>query len=509
MRHHLQIRKWIFVCTLFVSLNLCAQESPNIIVIYTDDLGYGDLSCYGATVVNTPNIDRLAREGLLFRNAHATSATCTPSRYSLLTGQYAWRRKDTGIAPGNASLLIDPKSITLPLALKRAGYETAIVGKWHLGLGDKDGPQWNQEIKPGPLELGFNNAFIIPATVDRVPCVFVEGHRVVNYDPADPITVNYESRIGNEPTGKEHPELLKMKPSHRHDQTIVNGISRIGYMQGGKSALWKDEDIADILATRAVNYIKANSQKKFFLFFSTHDIHVPRVPHQRFAGKSTMGPRGDVILQLDWCVGRLLKTLDSLQIAKNTMVIFSSDNGPVVDDGYRDQAVEKLGTHNPTGQLRGGKYSAFEGGTRVPFLVRWPGKIKAGVSQALFSQIDLLATLSAAAGYKLSPNEAPDSFNALEVLLGQTKRDRAFVVEHALNGTLSLVQGNLKYIESSDGPKINTEVNVELGNDREGQLYDIKSDPGESENLALRQPDKVNSLKAFLEKIKAGNIVAR
>jgi arylsulfatase A-like enzyme len=300
-----------------------------------------------------------------------------------------------------------------------------------------------------------------------------------------------------------------MKPSHGHNQTIVNGISRIGYMEGGKKALWKDEDIADVLTTRAINYISANAKKKFFLYFSTHDIHVPRVPHQRFAGKSAMGPRGDVILQLDWCVGEILKTLDSLQIRENTLIIFSSDNGPVVDDGYQDQAVEKLGTHEPTGTLRGGKYSAFEGGTKVPFLVSWPAKIKTGVTEALLSQIDLLATLSAVAGYKLNPNEASDSFNALDVLLGKTKRDRAFVVQHALNGTLSIVQGNLKYIAPNDDQKINTDVNIELGNDSEPQLYDIKSDPAEKENLATRQPDKVESLKAFLEKVKAAKIVAR
>jgi arylsulfatase A-like enzyme len=501
--------KWIFACILLASFRLCAQEKPNIILIYTDDLGYGDLSCYGAKAVNTPNIDRLAQEGLLFRNAYATSATCTPSRYSLLTGQYAWRRKDTGIAPGNASLLIDPKSITLPLALKRAGYETAIVGKWHLGLGGKEGPQWNQEIKPGPLELGFNSSFIIPATVDRVPCVFVEGHGVVNYDPTDPIMVNYETKIGREPTGKENPALLKIKPSHGHNQTIVNGISRIGYMQGGKDALWKDEDIADILTTRALNYIEANARKKFFLYFSTHDIHVPRVPHQRFSGKSSMGPRGDVILQLDWCVGKILKTLDSLKIRNNTMIIFSSDNGPVVDDGYEDEAVEKIGMHKPTGQLRGGKYSAFEGGARVPFMVSWPGKIKTGVSQALFSQIDLLATLSSIVGYKLQPNEATDSFDALDVLLGKTNKDRAFVVEHALNGTLSIVQGNLKYIENNDGPKMSSEVNIELGNDHEPQLYDLKSDPGETKNIASLHPDKIKNLTALLRDVRTAKLIAR
>ncbi|HKY53326.1 MAG TPA: sulfatase-like hydrolase/transferase, partial [Anaerolineales bacterium] len=343
-----------------------AQEKPNVILIYTDDLGYGDLSCYGAKQIQTPNIDRLAKEGRLFRNAYATSATCTPSRFSMLTGVYAWRRKDTGIAPGNAQLLIDPNKITLPAIFKKAGYKTSVVGKWHLGLGDKQGPQWNEAIKPGPLELGFDESFIIPATVDRVPCVFVEGHHVVNFDPSDPIEVSYKNKIGNQPTGIENPELLKMKPSHGHDQTIVNGISRIGFMKGGKKALWRDEDIADILTKRALSFIQRNAEESFFLYFSTHDIHVPRVPHERFAGKNSMGPRGDVILQLDWSVGEILKQLDAYKISDKTIIIFTSDNGPVVDDGYNDQAVDRLGSHKPAGHLRGGKYSAFEGGTRVP-----------------------------------------------------------------------------------------------------------------------------------------------
>ncbi|HKK41197.1 MAG TPA: sulfatase-like hydrolase/transferase, partial [Bacteroidales bacterium] len=357
-------------------------QSPNIIIIYADDLGYGDISCYGATSVTTTNIDRLASQGLSFTNAHCSSATSTPSRYSLLTGQYAWRKTGTGIAPGDASSIISSQTATIASVLKRSGYTSAVVGKWHLGLGPAGGPEWNGIIKPGPMELGFDHDFIIPATGDRVPCVFVEDRKVANLDPSDPITVSYKEKVGDWATGRENPELLKMHPSHGHDMTIVNGISRIGYMTGGKSALWVDEEISSVLTKKAKTFIEENRDKPFFLYFATQDIHVPRAPNHRFVGKSGMGPRGDAILEFDWSVGEVLKTLDSLKIARNTIVIITSDNGPVVDDGYMDQAVELLGAHKPAGPLRGGKYSAFDGGTRIPFIIRWPGKIKPGKSDA-------------------------------------------------------------------------------------------------------------------------------
>jgi arylsulfatase A-like enzyme len=296
-------------------------EKPNVVIIYADDLGYGDVSCYGATRLKTPNIDKAAKQGLRFTNAHCTSATSTPSRYSLLTGEYAWRRKGTGIATGDAPALIHPDRYTIADVMKNAGYTTGVVGKWHLGLGAEGGADWNGDIIHSPLDIGFDYSFLIPATGDRVPCVFVENKRVVNLDPADPIKVSFNEPILSEPTGKEHPELLKMHPSHGHDMTIVNGISRIGYMSGGKSALWIDEDIADIITGKAVSFIENNKDKPFFLYFATHDIHVPRVPHPRFAGKSGMGPRGDVILEFDWSVGEIIKALERLKLTRNTLVI--------------------------------------------------------------------------------------------------------------------------------------------------------------------------------------------
>lgn len=473
---------------------------PNIVLIYTDDLGYGDVSAYGATKIKTPNIDRLAKEGLRFTDGHAAAATCTPSRYALMTGEYAWRKKGTGVLPGDASLIIEPGRTTLPSLLQKAGYQTGVVGKWHLGLGPKGGPDWNGEIKPGPNELGFGYSFIMAATGDRVPTVYLENRRVVGLDPADPIRVDYSQKIGDWPTGRENPDQLKMHPSHGHDMTIVNGVSRIGFMTGGKSALWKDEDMADLYTAKAVSFLERNKTQPFFLFFATHDPHVPRMPHSRFVGKSGMGPRGDAILQADWCTGELLNALDRLKLTRNTLVIFTSDNGPVVDDGYKDDAVEKLGGHKPAGALRGGKYSNFEAGTRVPFIVRWPGRVKPGVSNALVSQVDFLASLAAFTDQKLGDADAPDSFNVLPALLGQSKAGRESLVEQA--SVLSLRAGAWKYIEPAKGPKIQKNTNTETGNDPDGQLYNLAGDLGETNNLAARHPDRAKAMAARLQQIR-------
>jgi len=477
-----------------------SAERPNIIIIYADDLGYGDVSCYGARTINTPNIDRAASQGLRFTNAHCTSATSTPSRYSLLTGEYAWRRKGTGVLPGDASAIIEPGRTTIASVLKKAGYTTGVVGKWHLGLGPAGGPDWNGDIKPGPLDIGFDYCFLIPATGDRVPCVYVENRRVVGLDPSDPIIVDYQKKIGDWPTGKENPELLKMHPSHGHDMTIVNGVSRIGWMTGGKSALWVDENMADTITRKAVDFIERNKDKPFFLYFATHDIHVPRMPHPRFAGKSGMGPRGDAILEFDWSVGEILKTVERLKLDKKTLIIITSDNGPVVDDGYKDMAVELLGNHKPAGPLRGGKYSLFDGGTRVVFIAKWTGKIKPGVSDAPFSQIDLLASFAALTGQKLENNDAPDSFNHLDALLGKDKNGREWLVEHA--GRLTIIKGDWKYIEPGPGPKIQVNTNTETGNDPMPQLYNLKEDIGEKNNLAEKYPDIVKELSELLKKIR-------
>jgi arylsulfatase A-like enzyme len=328
----------------------------------------------------------------------------------------------------------------------------------------------------------------------------VRNGRVVGLDPKDPIQVSFKGPIGADPTGQARPDLLRMHPSHGHDQTIVNGISRIGYMTGGRAARWTDEDMADDFTAEAVGFIEAHRDRPFFLFFATHDIHVPRAPHRRFAGKSGMGPRGDAILEFDWSVGEIARALDRLGLAQNTLLIVTSDNGPVVDDGYRDDAVEKLGGHRPAGPLRGGKYSAFEGGTRIPFIVRWPSNVRPGTSDALMSQIDLPATFAALAGVPLGSADAPDSQDQLQALLGKSPAGREYLTEQA--GTLALVRGDWKFIQPSMGQRISKNTNTELGNDPDPQLYNLKTDPGERQNVAAGHPDLVKELAALLQKIR-------
>lgn len=355
-------------------------QNPNIIIILADDLGYGDLECYGAKNVKTPHVNRLAERGIQFTNTHAAASTSTPSRYSLLTGEYAWRQPGTDVAPGNAGMIIRPERYTMADMLKSCGYATAAIGKWHLGLGDKEGQQdWNAPLPMSLADIGFDYHYIMAATADRVPCVFIENGSVANYDPENPIEVNYHTNFPGEPTGKDNPELLyNQKSSHGHDMSIVNGIGRIGYMKGGGKALWKDENIADSITQHAIQFIDNHKDSPFFMYFCTNDVHVPRFPHNRFRGKNPMGVRGDAIAQFDWSVGRIMHTLDSLGIADNTLIILSSDNGPVVDDGYDDRAEELLNGHSPAGPFRGNKYSAFEGGTMVPAIISWPAVIKGG-----------------------------------------------------------------------------------------------------------------------------------
>ena len=498
----------VFSLVTIVSNSIQAADRPNIVVIMADDLGYGDLSCYGATELKTPNIDRLSNEGLRFTSGYCSASTCTPTRYSLLTGTYAFRGERTGIAPPNAPAIIKPGTETIASILKRAGYATAVIGKWHLGLGGDDGPDWNGKLKPGPLEIGFDTCFLLPTTNDRVPQVYVHDHLVPNLDPADPLWVGRKKPSPDHPTGLTHRSTLKMDWSHGHNSTIHNGISRIGFYTGGNAARFRDEDLADKWIEKSVEFIEKNKERPFFLFFSSHDIHVPRMPHERFHGKTKLGFRGDAIVQLDWCVGELMKTLDRLKLAENTLVVFCSDNGPVLDDGYKDGAVEANGKHRAAGPYSGGKYSVYEGGTRTPFISRWKGRIKPGVSDELVCTIDLAASCAALNDQSLPKNACLDSFNVLGALLGEGNakgRDHLVQQDNGRSGTYALRVGDWKLHRHDKKSARNIVVETQLANTEVSrfQLFNLADDPGEKKNLANKFPIRVEEMRKKLQTIVA------
>lgn len=473
------------------------KKQPNIVFIYLDDLGYGDVGVYGSTELKTPNIDKLAKGGVQFTNGYASSATCSPSRYALLTGRYPWRNKRAKILPGTAPLLIDTAEMTIPKMLQQEGYHTGIVGKWHLGLGSGN-VNWNERVSPGPNEVGFDYSYILAATQDRVPTVYIENGHVMRLDPNDPIEIDYKNNFPGEPTGKDNPELLKMKWHHGHNYSIVNGIGRIGYMKGGESAKWVDENMADTFLVRAQNYVTQHKNEPFFLYYALQQPHVPRTPHTRFVGSSGQGPRGDVIVEADWCIGEFIKTLEKEGLLENTLIVLSSDNGPVLNDGYYDDAVEKIGNHTPWGHLRGGKYSLFEAGTRVPFITYWKGQIQPIKSDAMVSQIDLFSSIAALVGSNLT---GPDSENLLDVFKGKSQEGREVLILEATTRT-ALRKGDWALIPPYQGRAINKQVNIELGNLPDFGLYNLKDDLGQQQNLAKTHPEKLKEMMATFEAIR-------
>lgn len=493
--------KTLSAILVFSSLVAFAKESPNIIIIYADDVGYGDLGCYGAKAIDTANLDRMAASGLRFTSAYATASTCTPSRYSLLTGEYPFRNAQAQILSGNAPLIIDPAKPTIASVLKDKGYATGLVGKWHLGLGEAtESLDWNELISPGPKELGFEYSFHMAATGDRVPTVYIENGRIVNLDPNDPVEVSYTEEVGDDPTGLSNPELLRVQADEQHAKTIIDETSRIGYMTGGNAARWTDEEMPDEFLGKAVSFIERNHKQPFFLYYAMHENHVPRLPHPRFKGSTSLGVRGDAVAQLDWSVGEILDTLDELEITENTLVIFSSDNGPVLFDGYSDGAREMNGDHKAAGPWRGGKYTVWEGGTRMPFIAMWKGTIEPGLSGALISQVDLLASLAALTDGKIPSGRASDSQNHMDALLGQSDEGRDYLVQQGIIGMKAIRKGDWKYVppgEVRNRVKIN--VNVYDKIHEPGALFYLPEDPNERTDLSSRYPKILAELRSLLE----------
>ncbi|BDD00827.1 sulfatase-like hydrolase/transferase [Persicobacter psychrovividus] len=478
-----------------------AQKSaqPNVVVIYLDDLGLGDLSCYGATALSTPNIDQLSNEGVRFTNGYATSSTCTPSRYGILTGGYPWKNKNAEVLPGDAPLIVSTTQETLPKMFKKAGYATGAVGKWHLGLGDGT-IDWNKKINLGPNEVGFDYSYIMAATNDRVPTVFVEDGLVVGLEANDPIQVDYNKNFEGQPTGLDNPELLKMQWSHGHNNSISNGIPRIGFMKGGEKALWIDEDMGENFLGKAQDFMKAHKEEPFFLYYALHQPHVPRIPNPKFAGATDLGPRGDVIVEADWLIGEFMKTLKEEGLADNTIIVFSSDNGPVLNDGYKDMAVEKVGNHKPWADRRGGKYSLYDAGTHVPFIVWAPSMVKPGTSDALVCQMDLLNSFGSLFGIQY---EQSDSENVMDALLGKVAQGRDNLILEA-EYRLSLRHGDWLMIPPQKGESFYHHVNMEIGRSDDYQLFNMKQDPGQQVNLAKQMPEKIEELKAIMRTKTAG-----
>ncbi len=496
------------------SFSLAAR--PNVVLIFADDLGYGDLGCYGATKVKTPNIDRLAKEGRRFTDAHSASAVCTPSRYGLLTGEYPLRanggRGLWGPAPITSGLLIDTTKRTIADVFKSSGYDTAVIGKWHLGF--KTGRNnWQEPLRPGPQDLGFDYYFGMPVVNSAPPYVYVENDRVLGGDPADPLVYLGRNAKGATPITPIPPEAANR--------------SRNAF-GGAKEAhkLFNDYQVGTTFAKKSVEWIKARKDKPFFLYLATTNIHHPFTPAKRFQGTSQCGLYGDFIHELDWMVGEILQCLEDEGLSDNTLVIFTSDNGGMFN--YGGQAAFKAG-HRINGDLIGFKFGVWEGGHRVPFIAKWPGKVKAGsTSDQLISGVDLFATIAAITGQTVEKSHAVDSVNMLPALVGQPETPiRDHLVLAPNKGThLSVRKGKWMFIPKQGsggfggrtpsshtfaGPPAATfvgSVNSDIENGKikknapPAQLYDLESDVNQTRNVYREHPDVVKEMTALLARYK-------
>ncbi len=480
----------VSLLTVMPSLKAADQPTkPNILLIVADDLGYGDLGCYGATKVITPRLDKLAGEGVRFTDAHSICATCMPSRYAILCGTYFFHAQ----RKGDYAIHFHQGQVTLPSLLKSSGYHTAALGKWHNGFGHEPGLDWNVELKPGPLEIGFESFFGTPRTHNEAPHVFVEGHHVVGNDPADPISVDMSPQFG-----------------------------RWGKTVGGEKAqaARPDDRIDFILAEKAEKFLSQQTKDHpFFLYLAFASVHNPINPAPEFRGKSGAGLYGDYIQQLDHCTGLVLDALEKQGFAQNTIVIFTSDNG-----GRYERDALSAG-HRPNGELLGQKTDGWEGGHRVPLMARWPQNIEAStLRKEFFLQIDLMATLAEAVHIALPPGASPDGASEFVAFTkpasAPVKRTEGVMLG---SGTYVLRQGDWLYIpkQGSAGYSSpekekpwsvpyammgfkNSDVDehgqIKPGAPKE-QLYDLSIDIAQSTNIAIEHPERVRSMRARLEEL--------
>lgn len=465
---------------------------PNVVMILADDFGYGDASCYGAKRVKTPNIDRLAREGRMFMDAHSPHSVCTPTRYSLLTGRYCWRTwaQSRGVW-SNDPLLIDVDRLTLPKLLKQHGYRTACIGKWHLGFGspespgwdDEKGPDYNRALRPGPLELGFGYFFGVPH-VGQQPHIYIRGHHVVGLDQQDPLRIHLDKRhVGR----RSFYQRFQFAPAHR--------------FTGGEAALYRHEDLAIRLTEEATSWISSQkSDAPFFLYFAHRNVHSPLRPNDRFKETSTIGTYGDFIRELDWSVGEILQALDETKLSQNTLVLFSSDNGAVAE-GHQPAKFVNYRGHRANGILRGQKTEVFEGGHRVPLIARWPDQVKASTRAShLVALTDILATMAELLGAQLPREAGEDSISFLHALLDREAElpVRSALIFDSNQGMMSIRQNRWKLINGQGGGGLgwtSTETDDSLPRQ---QLYNLHDDVREQDNVVTQHPAVVAQLNELL-----------
>lgn len=509
------LRQIGLICLLALSGQMAIASSPNVILVYADDLGYGDLGCYGATKVQTPNIDKLATEGRRFTDAHSPSAVCSPSRYGVLTGEYPFRGNGGkgfwGPCGQFQSLMIDTNKLTLGQLFKNKGYATAVVGKWHLGFGTGK-TNWNKPLRPGPLELGFDYYFGVPKVNSGYPYVYVENDRIVGYDPKDPITFK-----------KPYSKTTTYPP-----EAGKKTVNKVG---GAKAAhaIYDDEKTGTLLAEKAVTWIEENKEKPFFLYFPTPNIHHPFTPAPHLKGSSQAGLYGDFIHELDWMVGELVQCLEDNGLAENTLIIVTSDNGGMFNHGGQDAFKEG---HRQNAELLGFKFGVWEGGHRVPFVAKWAGQIEPNtVSDQLISSVDLLATFAAITGQAVEKQQLADSMNILPTLVSDPTspiRDELVLCPRS-DKHVSLRKGKWMYIPAqgsggfkgkpgehgAGGPAAVSFVgsensDIENGKIKKGappaQLYDLEADLSQTTNLYNEYPEVVQEMQSLLTSYKSGTI---
>ena len=485
------------------------DQPPNVVFIFADDLGYGDVGCYGATKLKTPNIDQLAKEGRRFTDAHTASAVCTPSRYGLLTGEYPLRAMNGegvwGPLPPTSGLIIDTDKLTIGKVFKSKGYATACLGKWHLGFknGNND---WQVPLRPGPQDLGFDHYFGVPLVNSGSPFVYVEDDSVVGHDPDDPLV------YGGKPVS---PTPTFSKEASRKSPNRFGGALEA-------HQIYDDEKTATLLTERAVKWISEKKDKPFFLYFPTPNIHHPFTPAPRFKGTSQCGLYGDFVHELDWMVGEIVKALEENGLSDNTLVIFTSDNGAMMNLAGRNAVRDG---HRINGDLLGFKFGSWEGGHRVPFIAKWPGKIKAGTeSDQLLSQVDMLATFLALTDQGDQSLEGKDSINMLPALVEDPEQPlrTELVMAARQPKNLAVRKGKWLYIGARGsggfngskpqhhawggpaavalaGGKNSDMENGKLKKDAPpAQLYDLKRDVSQTTNVFHDHPDIVKEMRAML-----------